>query len=69
MKEKKCESWESNPRPLCSEGESKEMKQKKSEAWESNPRPPRQIYGEKLKKIKEGLWGSDPQPLGQSRDI
>ena len=39
----KCEAWESNPRPLGSEGESKEMKEKKCEAWESNVRPPRQI--------------------------
>ena len=39
----KCEAWESNPRPLGSEGESKEMKEKRCETWESNPQPPRQI--------------------------
>ena len=43
MKEEKCEAWESNPRPLGSGGELKEMNEKSCEAWESNPRPPRQI--------------------------
>ena len=37
MKEKKCEAWESNPRPLGSEGESKEMKEQTCESWKSNP--------------------------------
>lgn len=42
----KREAWESNPRPLGSEGESKEMKEKRCEAWESNPQSPRKIQGE-----------------------
>ena len=45
-RKKKCEASESNPRPLGSEGESKEMKEKRREAWEQNPRPHRQIQAE-----------------------
>ena len=45
MSKKKFEAWESNPRPLGSEVESKKMQEKRCEEWESNSQPPRQIQG------------------------
>ena len=37
LKEKKCEAWEQNPRPLGHEGESKDIKENRCEELESNP--------------------------------
>ena len=48
MKEKKCEAWESYPRPLGSEGGLRKLKKRDVRRENRTQRPPRQIQGEKL---------------------